>query len=334
MINNPNSPTQGSPSSGFPPSPPSNPRRNLWVWIVGIVAVVLIIGTIAVFALTRTGTGSSSQTNTQATATTTSNTPTATLATPTPTSGSTGGSTGSSGGSTGSPSGGAIITPSQALTTVSLYYADINSKNYQRAYTLWGSHYRSSTSYQTFSQGFANTQRDDLKLGDATQLSDGTVRVPVTVTAIISSSGSLTMNTYQGYYIVGIEGGQPRLLNANLQLTDSSKESVKQAVSLLEQYYADINARNFNDAYNIWGSAYHKSTSSYQFAKGFDYTRSVSIAINSEGVTLLNDGTVKVPLTITSINTSGSGTMTHTYQGYYIVGIENGVWHLLSANIH
>ena len=142
------------------------------------------------------------------------------------------------------------------------------------------------------------------------------------------------MNTYQGYYIVGIEGGQPRLLNANLQLTDSSKESVKQAVSLLEQYYADINARDFNDAYNIWGSAYRKSTSSYQFAKGFDYTRSVSIAINSEGVALLNDGTVKVPLTITSINTSGSGTVTHTYQGYYIVGIENGVWHLLSANIH
>ena len=142
------------------------------------------------------------------------------------------------------------------------------------------------------------------------------------------------MNTYQGYYIVGTEGGQPRLLNANLQLTNSSKESVKRAVSLLEQYYADINARDFNDAYNIWGSSYRKSTSSYQFAKGFDYTRSVSIAINSKGVTLLNDGTVKVPLTITSINTGGSGTVTHTYQGYYNVGIENEVWHLLSANIH
>ena len=109
---------------------------------------------------------------------------------------------------------------------------------------------------------------------------------------------------------------------------------MKRAVSLLEQYYADINAQAYSDAYNIWGSAYRKSTSSYKFAKGFDYTRSVSITINSEGVTILNNGTVRVPLTITSVNTSGSGTVTYTYQGYYIVGIENGVWHLLSANIH
>jgi len=326
MINNPNSPTQGIPHSGFPPSPPSNPRRNLWVWIIGTVAVVLIVGTIAVFALTRTGANSSSQTSTQATATVASNTPTATSATPTTTSGSTGGSTGSS--------GGAVIAPSQAITTVSLYYADINAKNYQSAYTRWGSHYRSSTSYQTFSQGFANTQGDSLQLGTATQLSDGTVKVPVTVVATISSTGSLTVNTYQGYYIVGTEGGQIRLLNASLQLTNSNKNSVMRAVSLLEQYYADLNNKDYSNAYSIWGRAYQKSTSSYQFAKGFDNTKSVSININSEGVTLLNDGTVRVPLTITSVNTSGSETVSHPYQGYYIVGMENEVWHLLSANIH
>ncbi len=333
MINNPNSPTQGIPNSGFPPQPPSNPRRNLWVWLIGIVAVVLIVGTTAVFAFTRTGT-TQSQTGAQTTPTTTGNTPTATSVTPATTSGSTGGSTGSSGGSTGNPSGGTIVTPSQAITTVSLYYADINAKNYQSAYNRWGSHYRSSTSYQTFSQGFANTQKDSLQLGAATQLSDGTVKIRLTVVATVSSTGSLTVNTYQGYYIVGIEGGQLRLLNANLQLTNSNKNSVMRAVSLIEQYYADINNKDYSDAYSIWGSAYHKSTSSYQFAKGFDNTKSVSININSEGTTILNDGTVRVPLTITSVNTSGSGTVSHTYQGYYIVGMENEVWHLLSANIH
>ena len=326
MINNSNSPTEGIPNSGFPPPPPSNPRRNVWFWIIGIVAVVLIIGTITVFALTRTGTNTSSQNSTQATATTTGNTPTATSATPTTTSGSSGGSTGNS--------GGAVIAPSQSIMTVSLYYADINAKNYQSAYTRWGSHYRSSTSYQTFSQGFANTQRDSLQLGVASRLSDGTVKVPVTVVATVSSTGSITVNTYQGYYIVGIEDGQPRLLNASLQLTNSNKNSVMRAVSLIEQYYADINNKDYSDAYSIWGSAYHKSTSSYQFAKGFDNTKNVSININSEGTTILNDGSVRVPLTITSINTSGSGTVSHTYQGYYIVGMENEVWHLLSANIH
>ena len=327
MINNPNSPTQGISNTSFPSTPPNGPRRNLWVWLLAIVAAVLILGTIAVFAFIRPGTSSSSQTSTQATATA-SSTPSDT---PTTTPSSTGSS---SGGATGNSSSGATITVAQAIATVSLYYGDINAKNYSSAYTRWGSRYRSSTSYQTFAQGFTNTQKDGLQLGTTTQLSDGTIKVPVTVTATVASSSSPTVNTYQGYYIVGLEGGQPHLLKANLQLTNSSKESVKQAVSLLEQYYADINARNFSNAYNIWGSAYRKSTSSYQFAKGFDYTRSVSLAINSEGVTLLNDGTVKVPLTITSVNTSGSGTVTHTYQGYYIIGTENGVWHLLGANIH
>lgn len=329
MINNPNSPTQSNPNSGFPPPPSRASRRNLWVWIIGIVAVVLIIGTAAVFAFTRTGTNSSSQTSTQATATVASNTPTTTSAAPTTASGS----TGSSGGTTGS-SGGTSFTLSQATTTVTLYYTDINSKNYSSAYTRWGSNYRSLTSYQTFAQGFANTQKDSLQLGGATQLSDGTVKVPVTVIATGSSAGSLTVNTYQGYYIVGLEDRQPRLLNANLQLINSNKQSVKRAVSLLEQYYADINNKDYSDAYSIWGSAYQKSTSSYQFAKGFDNTKSVSININSEGATILNDGTVRVPLTITSINISSSGTVSHTYQGYYIVGMENQVWHLLSANIH
>ena len=102
---------------------------------------------------------------------------------------------------------------------------------------------------------------------------------------------------------------------------------------MIEQYYDDINAKDYSDAYAIWGSTYHKSTSSYQFAKGFDNTQSVSITINFEGVTILGDGTVRVPLAITSVDTSSSGTTSHTYQGSYSVGMENEVWHLLSATI-
>ena len=321
MINNPNSPTQDSSDSpSFSTTPPSGPRRTIWLWIIGAIATVLVIGTVSVFAFTRQNSSSSSQTDVQATATATSSPVTTgtTVTTPTPTSGSTGGST---------------VTLSQARATVSLYYGDINSKNYQSAYNRWGRGYRNRTSYQTFAQGFATTQRDGLQLGRAVQLANDTVKVPVTVTAIVSSSGSYTVNTYQGYYTAGLEAGQPRLLNANLQFTNSNKDSVKRAVSLIEQYYDDINAKDYSDAYAIWGSAYHMSTSSYQFAKGFDTTYSVSITITSEGVTILGDGTVKVPLTITSVDTSGSGTTSHTYQGFYRVGMENEVWHLLSATI-
>lgn len=313
MINNPNSPTQGIPNPNFPP-PTNGPQRNLWIWIIGALTTIVVLGAVATFALTGSA-NSSSQARAQAT------TPTASSNSSSP-----GGSTG---GQTGGSTGGAGITLLQAITTVNLYYADINSKNYQSAYSRWSSRYRNSTSYQTFSQGFANTQKDVLQLGTATQLADGTVKVPVTVTANVSSARSITVNTYQGYYITDIESGQPRLLNANLQLTNSNKDSVKRAVSLLEQYYADINAQDYADAYSIWGSAYQKTTSSYQFAKGFSKTRSVSININSNSIAILNDGSVRVPLTITSVNTDGI----HTYQGYYIIGMENGVWHLLSANI-
>jgi len=326
MINNPNSPTQGIPNPNFPP-PTNGPQRNLWIWIIGALTTIVVLGAVAAFALTGS-VNSSSQARVQATAAAASNTPTTVPTTPTASS-SSGSPTGSAGGQTGGSPGEATITLSQATTTVNLYYADINSKNYQSAYSRWGSRYRNSTSYQTFSQGFANTQKDVLQLGTATQLADGTVKVPVTVIAKVSSAGSIAVNTYQGYYIVGIEGGQPQLLNANLQLTNSNKDSVKRAVSLLEQYYADINAQDYSDAYSIWGSAYQKTTSSYQFAKGFSKTRSVSININYEGAVILNDGSVRVPLTITSVNTDG----THIYQGYYIIGMENGVWHLLSANI-
>ncbi len=86
MINDPNSPTQGILNSGFPPQSPDNLRHNRWAWIIGLVAVVLIVGTTVIFALTRTGTNTQSQANTQATATTTNNTPIATSATPAPTS--------------------------------------------------------------------------------------------------------------------------------------------------------------------------------------------------------------------------------------------------------
>ncbi len=323
MINNPNSPIQDtSNNTNFSPSPPNSPRHTLWFWSIGAVAAVLIISTVGIFAFTRQSTNSSSQTEAQATATATN----APSITPTTTSDSTGGSTGSSGGS--------VITVSRSRATVSLYYEDINAKNYQSAYNQWGRGYRNETSYQTFAQGFAATQRDSLQQGTATQRADGTVKVQVTVTATVSSSSSSTINTYQGYYIVGLEAGQPRLLTANLQLTNSNKDSVKRAVSLIEQYYDDINAKDYSDAYAIWGSAYHKSTSSYQFAKGFDNTQSVSIHIHFESVTILGDGTVGVPLTITSVDMSNSGTIYHTYQGFYIIGMENEVWHLLSATIH
>ena len=95
MIDNSHSPRQDTANTtNFSPSPPNSPRHTLWLWIIGAVAVVLVISTISIFAFTRQSASSSSQTGAQTTATATN----APSITPTTTSASTGGSTGSSSG--------------------------------------------------------------------------------------------------------------------------------------------------------------------------------------------------------------------------------------------
>ena len=54
----------------------------------------------------------------------------------------------------------------------------------------------------------------------------------------------------------------------------------------------------------------------------------------SGAVTALSDGTFNVPAIVvaTENNVPGPGTHQSTYQGYYIVGQENGTLKILSAN--
>ncbi len=306
--------------SNFANTPPNPPRRNrsLWILVTCVIVLVVAIGTLLTLLFLGVFSSPSSHngTNTQPTATSaTGTTPTTGATTP-----------------TANPSGGSV-TPQQAVTAVSQYYTHINAKDYQDAYNLWGSNYQSSTSYATFAQGFNTTQQVAAQTGNAAPLSDGTVKVPVTVTATVADVASTTVNTYQGYYIVGLEQGNIKLLSANLQLTASSNTRVQQATALLNQYYAYINAKDYQSAYNLWGTAYHNSTSYQQFKAGFATTQSVTIAI-LPGSTVLNEGSVKVPLTIHSVNTTHSGPVAaHTYQGSYIIGTEGNTWQLFSASI-
>ena len=312
----------------FANTPPNPPRRNRTLWILVTCVIVLVIAIGTLITLLSLGVFSSSSshsgTNTQPTATSAAGT--------TPTTGATTPTTGATT-PTANPSGGSV-TPQQAVTAVTQYYTHINAKDYQDAYNLWGSSYQSSTSYAAFAQGFNATQQVAAQTGNATTLSDGTVKVPVTVTATDTDVASTTTNTYQGYYIVGQEQGNTKLLSANLQLTASSNTRVKQATALLNQYYSYINAKDYQDAYNLWGTAYHNSTSYQQFKAGFATTQSVSIAI-LPGSSVLNEGSVKVPLTIRSVDSTHSGPAAiHTYQGYYIIGTEGSTWQLFSASIH
>lgn len=296
MIQDPQAPVYNF--TNTPPTPPRM-RRNPWIIISCVIVFVVAFGSLLTLVIFGINANPSN----------------------------------SNGGNTPTPTNGGSVSTAQGTAVVTQYYVYINAKNYQSAYALWGKSYQSSTSYTTFAQGFATTQNDDLQIGNAVALSNGTVKVSVTVTATNTDATSTTVNTYQGYYIVGLEQGNARLMNANLQLTKSSNNRVQQATGVLTQYYAYINAKDYQDAYNLWGQAYHNTTTYQQFVAGFTNTQSVSFTV-LPGVTVLKDGSVQVPVAIQAVDQTQSGTVTHSYQGSYIIGTEGNTWQLFSASIH
>jgi serine/threonine protein kinase len=119
---------------------------------------------------------------------------------------------------TSTPTATPTPTPSQQATVVvQHYYDDINSRDYQTAYSLLGSQFQSSQPYDQFTSGYAHTEHDNLTTGAVTALSDGTFNVPATVVATednVPGPGT-HQSTYQGHYIVGQENGTLKILSAN-----------------------------------------------------------------------------------------------------------------------
>jgi flagellar basal body-associated protein FliL len=105
----------------------------------------------------------------------------------------------------------------------------------------------------------------------------------------------------------------------------------QQAEAVVVQLYHDVNTQDYQDAWNLWGSSYHQSTTYAAYAAGYANTKHDNLTINS--VTPNSDGTVTVGVTITATEVSGSSTVTSIYAGTYTVGLENGTWKLLSGSI-
>jgi hypothetical protein len=203
MISDPQTPIE---KQNAIPDASKRGNRLLWAVISGIIVVIVLLGTfltlllLGVFASPAGSSGTGprpQQTGTAATgSTSTQGAPTATA----------------------QPGGGSVSTQ-QAMTTITQYYADINAKNYQAAYNLWDAAYQQSTSYQKFASGFATTQYDVVQVNAAAALSNGTVKVPVYITAKVLDAPLIFMNTYQGYYIVGSEQGNAKILSASIRQT-------------------------------------------------------------------------------------------------------------------
>jgi hypothetical protein len=102
----------------------------------------------------------------------------------------------------------------------------------------------------------------------------------------------------------------------------------EQAKALIEQYYNDVNNKDYQNAYNLWKD---NPQSIATFSQGYAHTQHDDITIDN--VTTLSGGTVKVFVTLSATEdaSSGTGSQTRVYKGYYIIGPQNGVLKILSG---
>lgn len=101
---------------------------------------------------------------------------------------------------------------------------------------------------------------------------------------------------------------------------------IEQAKGVVQQYYDDINNKNYQDAYSLWKWGAN-APSFATFQNGYANTEHDALTIRD--ATQQGDGTVKVLLTIVATERINGGTQQHTYVGYYIVGQNAGTWKIL-----
>lgn len=124
-------------------------------------------------------------------------------------------------GPTATPEGAqSTITPSPTETAlngpnaqalINQFYNDINAKQLDAAYDLLSTNYQSTQSRDDFKSGYQTTVSDTWTLGDTQTLSDGSIKIPITLTATDNKNGTNVTTVYSGYYIVIKENGQLRI---------------------------------------------------------------------------------------------------------------------------
>jgi len=99
------------------------------------------------------------------------------------------------------------------------------------------------------------------------------------------------------------------------------------ASALVQEYFADINAKQYDAAYDLLSPQWQQTQTRQNFIDGFQNTVQDTLTILS--ATVQSDGTVKVNVTLQAENTDS----TKNYAGYYLVTKENGQLLLLRGNL-
>lgn len=110
----------------------------------------------------------------------------------------------------------------------------------------------------------------------------------------------------------------------------SSSSPTAQASTLIQQYYTDVNNKDYPGAYSLWKSSPHR-VSLQRFEAGYANTQHDALTIGN--VVQLGNGTVQVNVTVVATEKVSTSTRQSTYRGYYIVEHLGGIWKIIGGNL-
>jgi hypothetical protein len=102
------------------------------------------------------------------------------------------------------------------------YYDSIEKHSWTKAYNYLGNSLQQAQSFDQFVAGFADTAYTAVAIGSTSTLSGGRMKILATVTAWLNDGSP---QLFDGYYIVGVEGGSAKILDAHLSVEDGSSIS-------------------------------------------------------------------------------------------------------------
>ncbi len=234
------------------------------------------------------------------------------------------------------PKGAQGPTPAQhAQGVVEQFYQHINAREYTAAYALEKTN-SGQGSYCSLVDGYRLTEHDDVTYNGVTTLPGGTFKVAITIVATELFATGTVKTTYDGYEVVDpgtwqIKSGGRLDKTGRVSVTPPpiSSDPLQAGQAVVQQFYSDINARNYPDAYSQWGADFHSTTGYCSFVEGYSRTRSDDVHINN--TTQLSNGTVQVAATVNATEETGSGTTMNVYHETYIAGQEYGTWRIISG---
>lgn len=160
----------------------------------------------------------------------------------------------------------------------------------------------------------------------------------IAVILFLLIAGGVALAVFNPQLLQSLKGIQPTPIVTQQQTpgpgstptATATPTPAQEARSVIERYYNDINAKNYQDAYNLWSTAYQNSQTYSAFAAG--YANTIQDTITIQSLTEQPDGIVQASVTITANEQTSSGPVVSTYQGTYVIGVENGFWKFLSGH--